>query len=77
MRSLPGTPSVQAANELRLADVTTRPAKPLDVDAQLGLTLKSLSLWPSGQVRCRVAGSDEAFDAATMGLVRLPSEHRA
>ena len=48
-----------------------------DGSAQLGLTLKHLGLWPSGQVRCRVNGQDEAFDAATLGLVRMPSEDRA
>jgi len=77
VRSLLGAPPVTDARELRLVDVTTRPAKPLDVDSQLGLTLKNLGLWPSGQVRCRVNGPDEAFDAATLGLVRLPSEDRA
>ena len=76
-QSLPGCPSVRHPRELRMADVTTRPAKAFDVDSQLGLTLKHLGLWPSGQVRCRVAGQDEAYDAAIMQLVRLPSEHRA
>ena len=77
VRSLPGCPPVGAASELRLADVTTRPAKLFDVSSQLGLTLKALGLWPSGQVRCRLSGQDEAFDAAMLGLVRLPSEDRA
>ena len=65
------------AAALRLADVTTRPAKPLDVGTQLGHTLKHLGLWPSGQLRCRVDGPDEAYDAAMNNLVRLPSEDRA
>jgi len=77
VRSLPGAPAVREGRELRLLDVTTRPAKPLDVDSQLGLTLKYLGLWPSGQVRCRVDGQDEAFEEASLGLVRLPSEDRA
>ena len=76
IRSLPGAPP-REPSEWRLADVTLRPAKPLDASAQLGLTLKGLGLWPSGQVRCRADGQDEAFDAAIMGLVRLPSEDRA
>jgi len=77
VRSLPGCPAVRDAAQLRLVDCTTRPAKPLDPSTQLGLTLKSMGLWPSGQVRCRVDGPDEAFDDATQGLVRLPSEDRA
>ena len=76
-RSLAGSPAVRDALELRLADVTTRPAKPLEIHSQLGLTLKTLGLWPSGQLRCRVDGSDEAWDGAIHGLVRLPSEDRA
>jgi hypothetical protein len=75
--TLHACPQVREGRELRLLDVTTRPAKPLDVDSQLGLTLKYLGLWPSGQVRCRVDGQDEAFEEASLGLVRLPSEDRA
>ena len=35
VRSLPGTPAVAHGHELRLADVTTRPTKPLDVETQV------------------------------------------
>ena len=77
VRSLPMCPLVSDANELRLADVTTRPARTFDVANQLGLTLKHLGLWPSGQLRCRLDGPDEAFDSALLGIVRLPSEDRA
>jgi hypothetical protein len=77
VQSLRGCPVVRDATELRVANVTTRPPKMFDVRAQLGLTLKNLGLWPSGQVRCRVDGPDEAFDAAMMGIVRMPSEDRA
>mmetsp|Transcript_30199 Transcript_30199/g.60618 ORF Transcript_30199/g.60618 Transcript_30199/m.60618 type:complete len:159 (-) Transcript_30199:364-840(-) len=76
IRSLPETPA-RPPDEWRLADVTLRPAKPLDASTQLGLTLKALGLWPSGQLRCRLDGQDEAYDSAIMGLVRLPSEDRA
>lgn len=77
VRSLPGTPAVDAIGDLRIADVTTRPARRFDASTQLGLTLKTLGLWPSGQVRCRVEGQDEAYEEAMLGLVRLPSEHRS
>jgi len=77
VRSLPGAPVVHDHTQLRVADVTTRPAKLFEVGEQLGLTLKSLGLWPSGQVRCHADGPDEAFDAAMQGLVRLPSEDRS
>ena len=77
VRSLEGTPIVTDARELKIADVTTRPAKKLDADTQLGLTLKSLGMWPSAQLRCRVNGMDEAYENAMLGIVRLPSEHRA
>jgi len=76
IRSLPESPARQP-DEWRLADVTLRPAKPLDVSTQLGLTLKAMGLWPSGRIRCRLDGQDEEFDRAIMGLVRLPSEDRA
>merc|ERR1712146_618266 len=64
VRSLPDCPMVHGPEELRLADVTTRRAKPLDVANQLGHTLKHLGLWPSGQLRVRMDGMDEAYDAA-------------
>jgi hypothetical protein len=51
-RSLPGTPMEGAASRpLRLSNVTMAPYKPLDVDTQLGLTLQSLDLWPTGHVK--------------------------
>ena len=66
VRSLQGTPPVQTVAQLRVADVTTRPSKAFDVSTQLGLTLQSLGLWPTGHIRCRVNGSDEAYDDAMM-----------
>ena len=36
---------------------------------ECGHTLKHLSLWPSGQLRCRIDGPDELFDGAMMNLV--------
>lgn len=71
VRSLPGTPPVASVGELRVADVTTRPAKRLDASTQLGLTLQALDLWPTGHVRCRVNGSDEAYDEAMMAAMDI------
>ena len=71
VRSLPGTPAVRELGELRVCDVTTRPAKRFDVTTQLGLTLQTLDLWPTGHVRCRVDGSDEAYDEAIMAMMDL------
>lgn len=76
-QSLPNAPRVETPIQLRLADVTTRPARTIDVGSELGHTLKHLGLWPSGQLRLRVDGQDEAFDMAMQNLVRLPSEDRA
>ena len=71
VRSLPGVPPVASTHELRVADVTTRPAKRLDPSTQLGLTLQTLDLWPTGHVRCRVNGSDEAYDEAMMAAMDI------
>ena len=59
------------------AGVARATPRHVDAVAQIGCTLKHLGLWPSGQLRCRVVGSDEAFDAALLNLVRLPSADRA
>ena len=71
VRSLPGAPAVHEVGELRVADVTTRPAKKFDTSTQLGLTLQTLDLWPTGHVRCRVDGSDEAYDEAMMAAMDI------
>lgn len=71
VRSLPGTPAVRDVRELKVANVTTRPATAFDANTQLGLTLQTLGMWPTGHVRCRVSGSDEDYDEAMMQALPL------
>jgi hypothetical protein len=54
-RSLPGVP---LGSSLRLSNVTLAPHQPLNLETQIGLTLYTLDMWPSGQVQ--VSDADAA-----------------
>jgi len=47
VRSRPEAP----ASGVKLSNVTMNPPVPLDLSAQLGLTLQRLEMWPTGHVR--------------------------
>merc|ERR1712146_206519 len=50
-RSLPTTPLPRSESPLGLRNITTsKPGRELDTRQQLGLTLHTLDLWPSGHI---------------------------
>lgn len=54
-RSLPSTPLPREdASPLGLRNITTRPGQVLDTRHNLGLTLQTLDLWPSGHIEVAV-----------------------